>query len=42
VLLEILLSGIPDYEWDIDTPGAAVRVRGLLQAIVRMPEYQLM
>jgi uncharacterized protein (DUF1800 family) len=42
VLLEILLSGVPDYEWDIDTPGAAVRVRGLLQAIVRMPEYQLM
>jgi uncharacterized protein (DUF1800 family) len=41
-LLEVLLAGIPDYEWDIDTPGAAVRVRGLLQTIVRMPEYQLM
>lgn len=42
VLLEILLAGTPDYEWDIDAPGAVVRVRGLLQAIVRMPEYQLM
>jgi uncharacterized protein (DUF1800 family) len=42
VLLDVLLAGTPDYEWDIDAPGAAVRIRGLLQAIVRMPEFQLM
>lgn len=41
VLLDILLAGIPAYEWSLDEPGAVARVRTLLQTIVRMPEYQL-
>ena len=42
VLLEIMLAGAQVYEWDIDLPSAVQRVKFLLQAIVRMPEYQLM
>ncbi len=42
VLLEIMLAGAQVYEWDIDAPSAAQRVKFLLQAIVRMPEFQLM
>lgn len=42
VLLDIMLAGAPVYEWDIDAPGSVVRLRSLLQAIVRMPEFQLM
>ena len=42
VLLEILLAGAPIYEWDVDSPAAKNRLKLLLQAIVRMPEFQLM
>lgn len=42
VLLEIMLAGAQVYEWDIDAPSAVQRVKFLLQAIVRMPEFQLM
>jgi uncharacterized protein (DUF1800 family) len=42
VLLEIMLAGAQVYEWDIDAQSAVQRVKFLLQAIVRMPEFQLM
>ncbi len=42
VLLEIMLAGAQVYEWDINAPSALQRVKFLMQAIVRMPEYQLM
>lgn len=42
VLLEIMLAGAQVYEWDINAQSAVQRVKFLLQAIVRMPEFQLM
>lgn len=42
VLLEIMLAGAQVYEWDVNAPSAVQRVKFLMQAIVRMPEYQLM
>jgi hypothetical protein len=42
VLLEIMLAGAQKYEWDINAPSAVQRARFLIQAIVRMPEFQLM
>lgn len=41
VLLEIMLAGAQVYEWNINSPSAPQRIKFLLQAIVRMPEYQL-
>lgn len=42
VLLEIMLAGAQKYEWDVNAPAAVQRARFLIQAIVRMPEFQLM
>lgn len=42
VLKEILLQSRPDYEWKIDASFAPTYLRLFLQAIVRMPEFQLM
>lgn len=42
VLLETLLAGAQKYEWDVNAPSAVQRARFLIQAIVRMPEFQLM
>jgi hypothetical protein len=42
VLLEIMLAGAQVYEWDVNAPSALQRIKFLMQAIVRMPEYQLM
>lgn len=42
VLLEIMLAGAQKYEWDVNAPSAVQRARFLIQAIVRMPEFQLM
>lgn len=43
VLVEILMTGLEEHYWDINDEAAArPRLRGLLQAIVRMPEFQLM
>ena len=42
VLLEIMLAGAQVYEWNINSPSAPQRIKFLLQAIARMPEYQLM
>ncbi|MCS6966099.1 MAG: DUF1800 domain-containing protein [Candidatus Kapabacteria bacterium] len=36
-----LLQGSPEYEWSIAAPNADARIRLLLKAIVRLPEYQL-
>jgi len=41
VLLDIMLAGAQVYEWNINSPSATQRIKFLLQAIVRMPEYQL-
>ena len=41
-LLEIMLAGAQKYEWDINSPAAVQRARFLIQAIARMPEFQLM
>lgn len=40
-LLSELLQGTPEYEWDPEAPNADVRIRLLLKAVVRLPEYQL-
>ena len=37
----ILLAGIPDYEWDPAVRSAEGRIRGLIQFLARLPEYQL-
>lgn len=42
VLLEVMLAGAQVYEWDVNAPSAVQRIKFLMQAIVRMPEYQLM
>jgi hypothetical protein len=42
VLKEILLQSRPDYEWTIDAAFAPTYLRLFLQAVVRMPEFQLM
>lgn len=41
VLLDIMMAGAPAYTWDIETETANSRLKLLIQAIVRMPEYQL-
>ncbi len=41
ILLEIMMAGAPSYEWNIESPTAASRIKLLMQAIVRMPEFQL-
>lgn len=38
---KVLLGGSPDYEWRIDSNGAASRIQALVSHIVQMPEYQL-
>jgi len=42
VLKEILLQSRPDYEWTIDAAFAPTYLRLFMQAVVRMPEFQLM
>lgn len=40
-LPEVLLQGIPDYEWSIRNDGAAVRILNLMNHLRQLPEYQL-
>jgi hypothetical protein len=40
-LLEIMLAGAQVYEWSIDDASSVQRIKFLLQAISRMPEFQL-
>lgn len=42
VLKDILLQSRPDYEWTIDAAFAQTYLRLFMQALVRMPEFQLM
>ncbi len=43
--VKTLLQGAPDYEWPqiiaTDTAGAAVRLRALLSAFIKAPDFQL-
>ena len=41
VLTQVLLDGIPDYEWDVEEQGAGERLRGFMSYLVQMPEFQL-
>lgn len=41
-LPDILLGGLPDYEWNLSFDGAAFRVLNLMVYIRKLPEYQLM
>lgn len=40
-LTEILLNGIPPYEWNPTAVGAESRLRGLVIHLARLPEFQL-
>ncbi len=38
---DVLLSGIPVYEWNVNGDGALTRLQGLMAYIMTLPEYQL-
>ena len=40
-LADLLLNGIPAYEWDPTAPGAENRIRALVAHLARLPEFQL-
>ena len=39
--VEILLNGIPTYEWNPSAPGAAQRILGLVTHLAHLPEHLL-
>ncbi len=41
-LPDVLLGGLPDYEWSLSADGAAFRILSLMVYIRKLPEYQLM
>jgi uncharacterized protein (DUF1800 family) len=41
VLVEVLLDGMPDYEWNIDEQVAASRLRGFKVYLTQLPQFQL-
>jgi hypothetical protein len=41
MLLETLLQGTEENNWNINDPQAPSRIEGLLKVICRMAEYQL-
>ncbi len=41
ILAEVLLDGMPDYEWDIDEPVANSRLRGFMTYLTQLPQFQL-
>ena len=41
ILLDKLLAGAPEYEWNITLPGADGHVKDLLKAVLRLSESQL-
>jgi len=41
ILLDKLLAGAPEYEWNINLPGAEGHVKDLLKAVLRLSESQL-
>ena len=40
-LLEILMDGASEYDWDINAEGADYRINILFKYILRLPEAQL-
>ena len=40
-LVQILLDGIPTYEWDPDTDGGLARLSSYVAYLMQLPEYQL-
>ncbi len=41
ILLDKLLAGAPEYEWNVNLPGADGHIKDLLKAILRLSEAQL-
>ncbi len=41
ILVEVMLDGTPDYEWDIEEMATPVRLRGFFAYLAQLPEYQL-
>lgn len=41
MLLDTLLGGAPEYEWDVSLPGADGHIKDLLKAILRLSECEL-
>ncbi len=41
ILLDKLLAGAPEYEWDTSLPGADAHIRDLLKAVLRLSESEL-
>jgi uncharacterized protein (DUF1800 family) len=41
ILLDKLLAGAPEYEWNINLPGADGKIKEMLKAILRLSESQL-
>lgn len=41
ILLDKLLAGAPEYEWNVNLPGADGRIKDLLKAVLRLSESQL-
>jgi uncharacterized protein (DUF1800 family) len=41
MLLDKLLAGAPEYEWDTSLPGADAHIRDLLKAVLRLSESEL-
>lgn len=40
-LTEVLLDGMPDYEWNIEEQVANARLRGYMTYLTQLPEFQL-
>ena len=40
-LTEVLLDGMPDYEWDINDQVAKTRLRGFMIYLTQLPQFQL-
>lgn len=41
MLLDKLLAGAPEYEWDVSLPGADGHLKDLLKAMLRLSEFEL-
>ncbi|MFZ1730399.1 MAG: DUF1800 domain-containing protein [Bacteroidota bacterium] len=41
ILLDKLLAGAPEYEWNINLPGADGHIKDLLKAVLRLSESEL-
>jgi hypothetical protein len=38
---DVLLGGIPYYEWNVNNNGASTRLQALFNYLLLLPEYQL-